>query len=584
MSLRVWLPLNGSLENKGLDDITPVLTGAVAVDNEGKIGKCYKFGTSLGRITIPPVVMRNYTECSVTFWINILGWQTNWDTFFQAGLGAAPWNNYIFGVLRNTGNSVVFTISDASSSSQGNYKSSDLTLNTWYHLGFTYKAGHCCIYVNGHLYKDYSTTIIPNFGGINYISLGQLGNASSYQTNCKMNDFRIYDHALSPLEIKQISQGLILHYPLNRGGWGNENIIAGTEPTEQTYTYPSSGYKDKFAPLTTVVPTGDKYTLSFYAKSTVAGDKIRAHYYSPNTTTTCVSSQGITRTASDGNMDFTLTTDWKLYWVTYTQTETTAKKHIIIPRMGAVGNTQGIVSGTGTVSIKCIKFEEGDKPTPWCPNSSDTLYNKLGLNDNMEYDTSGYGNNGTRIGTFTWTSDTPKYNVSTVFNGTDNAIQTPSLPSMISDKNYTIAVWIYKTVIGSKGYQTIYGGPSGFEIEARNGGANETKFVPWNWGKPMASYELNEWNHCVFVHSDSDCKIYLNGEYIATGTAKAANPSGNYFVGAWNTATQQNFDGLMSDFRIYATALSAKDVKDLYELGATIDTNGVLSTYEFAEQ
>ena len=48
MSLRVWLPLNGSLDNQGLDEITPVLTGAVAVDNEGKIGKCYKFGTSLG--------------------------------------------------------------------------------------------------------------------------------------------------------------------------------------------------------------------------------------------------------------------------------------------------------------------------------------------------------------------------------------------------------------------------------------------------------------------------------------------------------------------------------------------------------
>ena len=244
----------------------------------------------------------------------------------------------------------------------------------------------------------------------------------------------------------------------------------------------------------------------------------------------------------------------------------------------------GTSGGNGKMYLRHPKLEEGSVATPWCPNSSDELATTMGLNDNVEYDTSGYGNNGTRMGTFSWTSNTPKYMVSQVFNGTNNAIQTPSLPSMISDKNYTIAVWIYKTVIGSKSYQTIYGGPSGFEIEARNGGANETKFVPWNWGKPMASYELNEWNHCVFVHSDSDCKIYLNGEYIATGTAKASNPSGNYFVGAWNTATQQNFEGNMSDFRIYATALSAEDVKDLYELGATIDTNGTLSTYEFTEQ
>jgi len=49
--------------------------------------------------------------------------------------------------------------------------------------------------------------------------------------------------------------------------------------------------------------------------------------------------------------------------VTYTQTSTTAVKHIILPRMGAVGNTNGVVSGTGIVSIKCVKMEEGEQVT-----------------------------------------------------------------------------------------------------------------------------------------------------------------------------------------------------------------------------
>ena len=46
MSLRVWLPLNGNLNNYGISDITVTNNGAT-VDNNGKIGKCYKFdGTS----------------------------------------------------------------------------------------------------------------------------------------------------------------------------------------------------------------------------------------------------------------------------------------------------------------------------------------------------------------------------------------------------------------------------------------------------------------------------------------------------------------------------------------------------------
>jgi hypothetical protein len=42
MALRVWLPLNGTLENKGISDVTVTNNGAT-VDNNGKIGKCYSF-------------------------------------------------------------------------------------------------------------------------------------------------------------------------------------------------------------------------------------------------------------------------------------------------------------------------------------------------------------------------------------------------------------------------------------------------------------------------------------------------------------------------------------------------------------
>lgn len=148
------------------------------------------------------------------------------------------------------------------------------------------------------------------------------------------------------------------------------NICPGTSAIAVNYTYPSSGCSDRFAKVTSEIPTASNYILSFWAKSTVAGDKIRAHYYSPNTTTICETSQGTVKTASDGNVDFTLSTEWELYWVKYTQTATTAVKHIILPRMFGPERTEP-AKGTGTVSIKCVKFEQGTIPTVWIPCSAD---------------------------------------------------------------------------------------------------------------------------------------------------------------------------------------------------------------------
>lgn len=154
---------------------------------------------------------------------------------------------------------------------------------------------------------------------------------------------------------------------VNMSGSPNPNILPNTTFDEMQCTYPSSSYKDWWSKRTIIIPSASQYILSFYAKSTVNGDKITTYYYSPNTTTTCINSQGITKTASDGNMDFTLSTDWKLYWVVYSQSETTSKKAIICPRL-----FNG--RGTGTVSIKYIKFEEGNVPTAWIYDNTSTNY------------------------------------------------------------------------------------------------------------------------------------------------------------------------------------------------------------------
>lgn len=158
------------------------------------------------------------------------------------------------------------------------------------------------------------------------------------------------------------------------GGVG-ANIIAGAgvSGVPIDYTYPSSSYSDRFYCKTIVVPSASQYTLSFYAKSTVAGDKVRAHFYNPSTTTKAESSQGSIGTNSDGNMTFTLSTEWEYYWVVYTQSSTTATKSVIFPRMGSTASYPDM-SGTGTVSIWGLKLEEGNHPTPFMYANNNTNY------------------------------------------------------------------------------------------------------------------------------------------------------------------------------------------------------------------
>ena len=43
MGLILWLPLNGTIENQGLDGDAIITNNGATVNNEGKIGKCYAF-------------------------------------------------------------------------------------------------------------------------------------------------------------------------------------------------------------------------------------------------------------------------------------------------------------------------------------------------------------------------------------------------------------------------------------------------------------------------------------------------------------------------------------------------------------
>ena len=603
--LRVWLPLTGDLHNQGLSSVEVANTGAV-VNNNGKMGKCYQFGTGTSYLELPASCMTSFTECSVAFWIKILTWQTNYCTFFQAGKNGYAWTDYIFGFLRNNnGSTVCFTIGNGSSASNSSYLTSALELNTWYHITLTYKNGKCSIYLNGELDHEYSTTIVPAFDKITRIRLGY-SNGSGYQTNCLMNDVRIYDHALSPLEVKKNSQGLVLHYRLS--GVGGENIVgryvaAGNNTTSPSTTanggrtiyngdysikIPATENADTYFTiwLTEKPVDGETYTLSAKVSGLLSDTYYRFPLFAQGNT-----AMGLWNIDHNGICSLTFT-------MNYTGTINTATINgQTLYRMFMDDMGRSLASGQGEILIENIKLEKGSHPTPWCPATSDPKYSIMGLDDGIEYDCSGYGNNGEKIGDIEYSSDTPRYSGS--YNILTNSYIKCGRVAMPSDE-ITVNIWGYMddwSQYRNSIFSCIESG--GYAIQ--KSGSNLVFYIGTGIsGNTYITFTLSVssldsgWHMFSFTYDGLTACFYINGilkqkiDKYTTKTPLFYHSSNGLFVGAEAGSNQtvpaeKAFSGKISDFRVYATTLSADDILDLYRLGGSIDSTGTFHTYEYVE-
>ena len=565
MSLLVWIPMvHGDCKDQGLLGVeTSVVNTVTYVD--GKLGKAAQIGNG-NQVTNGISINTNLveelgTQYSCSVWVKPLGNHVHYE---GAIISSGDWNKkcWAFGVNQDNSKVDIFC---------GGYNRNvtcSVPVNEWTHLVSVNDGTHTHLYKNGELISTATTSSWPLSSDATITTVGRESYAGGYFSfNGCVQDLRIYDHALSPLEVKHLAQGLVLHYPLNRGGLGQDNLVNGLYAGGRTMvnngivTALLSQNSDCYFHFTCSedLLTENDYTISMDVSGFSGSDKYLVW--------------GIISQNSGQNITMR---NGKCFAIFSPSSNITAGTKIIIDDINRA------TSGLTDLTIRNIKVEHGSIPTPWTPAPSDDLYSQMGLDNNIEYDVSGYGNNGTKNGTFSVTSNTSRYSTSTVFNGNNNAIKIPFNSMLGESTDYTVSVWIYKTSIGTKNYQTILGGPSGFELEARSSTNTSPLFRLHNWGGGTTPYNFNEWTLFTFVRTASDSKLYVNGELRITGTAGSI-PSGNYWIGSWSTATSQNYEGLMSDFRVYATALSADDVMALYKNAGYVDSDGNVYAYEMTE-
>lgn len=552
MSLRVWLPLNGDLHNQGLsDELNFTITGTIT-DAAGKIGMSKEFASSNA---IAPFNFALGDEATVCCWAYYNSRPTTSSNDWLVHLGSTSgYENAVLGL--STYHKTLFCVMVG-----GKYDSTythNFELNTWYHICLVWKKPMAYLYINGNLANTYDNLNGGTKLTSNKISIASNVVNSSTKFKGRLNDVRLYDHALSTKEVKEIAKGLVLHYLLNHNGLGNKNLLANdwnlTAWSKESGI--SVSWDDTVGMYKVLDSSHTSSRWGIYQDITLTAN-----------TTYTFSVDGMKKD-QNVNFGFAQGTSWPANDGSFTTTISRLSKTITVGSANAnyriYLNINPVSNGSNYGYFRAPKLEIGSVATPWCSYTDNTV----------EYDTSGYCNNGTKTGTFTYSTDTPKYKVSTYINATSSANRIESINDIVLPvEGITTTFWI-KT---SKTKAQVVFATSQIEYATNTGGS-------YIWVDPranaegfsMSTFNDNEWNFIAIIRQDSTFKMYINGVEV---TSKGGS---NYWIHNKNTLYLYNrsynnnygAEAYLSDFRIYATALSAQDILSLYHNSAFIDEQG----------
>lgn len=603
MSLKVWLPLNGNLENKGTDIITITNNGAIT-DSAGKTGMCYSFNGSTSYISLSgsklfQIFTGGTQQFSITMWVYHAD-ATRGILFGDYSTSGA----INFNIELSTSHGIRFYWAGSPDTSPSN---ATVAASEWTHVALTYNGTKIQSYINGVAKGSWSGTLGTKNKTSGEFRLGRDSRSDSTAFNGKLNDVRIYDHCLSAAEVKEISQGLVLHYKLNDEYCIPTTNLLGTNSEKFTGIWRSYGFGSHGEITTanippalsgevglvtnkdngtysaeiatsvgnTVMNKGDTLTFSAYVKGNgnTVGKTGNIHLYNTNGTNTISTGSSFIFTNEWQRVKYTLT------WTYDNPSNASANCYVYCAR------AQG-----ESFYISNCQLERGNIMTGFTNGIRDT---------NIIYDNSGYNNNGSTLNTISLSDDTVRYNYSTnLVNG--NSMINCGRGGMVTD-SITVNIWC-KYSSWSNPVSCTEGG--GWNMES-NGGSitfpvyiSSVGYVHSKNGTnaeqlPPADY-ANAWHMFTGTYNkvDKTVSLYVDGilkqqNVASSGNNIAYHSSNCIWIGAEatssNTTASNGMAGLFSDFRIYATALSADDIKSLYQMGAAVDNKGCLHSYELKE-
>lgn len=278
MSLKVWLPLIDNLDNKGTMDVSVVNNGATVDTSNAKLGSSYKFNGTNQYISVNDYYMPACEGFSIAFWYYSSNTTPNRIFCLKQSIGYVIFS---FGVGK-------VNYRDNTSSELQGFTVPETAVNQWTHCAFVYNNGSLFAYYDGELVFSNIGTPSNNtkIKEHNRLTVGAYpASGTLYYFNGNINDFRIYDHALSKAEVKELSHALISHYKLDdiqgtvaldSSGYGHHGTTKNT-----VNLINGSGRYDKCVQLpngNSCIDVGkwgnikDQMTINFWVKSITGKD------------------------------------------------------------------------------------------------------------------------------------------------------------------------------------------------------------------------------------------------------------------------------------------------------------------------
>ena len=600
MSLQIWLPLTGHTRNMGVWNSTsefyPSNANFITVDNSGKLGQCYAFNSTAtnngiyhadGNYMADHINNKSFSICA---WIQTTATDTcviSLSYGLRLFVGDAS-HTYI--VLYNSSR----TINCAANMAVNDGK--------WHHVCGIYNVDTNKIqfYVDGVKKNEVSYT-----SGYTYTSswnnglfVGRDPNNSTvndhYLYKGKMNDVRVYDHALSPIEVTGIAKGLCVHYKLDTPS-SISNLVRNVGYNVYN-NYASAGF------TATLTNTGRTYNSC----------KIYRLTYTPGSDTSKLNNvkSSLTNHGIYGFGRTFLANTKYCFWILCKPishpdtvvggtasnisgwTEIPMKKYSddwFIVGQCRKGNVTENKTDSIYTSFKTPSAEAGvpitiDFCCPHLVEGSDSIlpeYDYIGTNPGIT-DSSGYNNHGTKNGDLTVSTSTPRYSYSTKF-VSGSHINTTLVTSGFAN-SYTFSWWgKYSNYSG----HMMWGFSNGNRLNLYMSGGN----FYWNTGDgnsnpfnvSAATYGDNQWHHFAVTGDGTTAKLYIDGEFKANAKTYKGITGTTIYMNGWDSGTNYNFNGQLSDFRLYATCLSADDIKRLYNTPACVSKIGQFFGCEFNE-